>query len=80
MFLFELFDLQNVLSIFEERYERIIPKDSTGVGVACPVGIASGLSVALGESFTITYHSEGVSEIAPATYQSGEESVEPVWP
>jgi len=25
MFLFELFDLQNVLSIFEERYERIIP-------------------------------------------------------
>lgn len=39
-----------------------------------------GLSVALGESFTITYHSEGGSEIAPATYQSGEESVEPVWP
>ena len=44
------------------------------------MGIASGLSVALGESFTITYHSEGGSEIAPATYQSGEESVEPVWP
>ena len=70
MFLFELFDLQDVLSILESVLFRKMAR------VVLPVG----LSVALGESFTITYHSEGGSEIAPATYQSGEESVEPVWP
>ncbi len=77
MFLFELFDLQDVLSILESVLFRKMARVLALLALwVLPVG----LSVALGESFTITYHSEGGSEIAPATYQSGEESVEPVWP
>lgn len=77
MFLFELFDLQDVVSILESVLFRKMARVLALLALwVLPVG----LSVALGESFTITYHSEGGSEIAPATYQSGEESVEPVWP
>ena len=77
MFLFELFDLQDVLSFLESVLFRKMARVLALLALwVLPVG----LSVALGESFTITYHSEGGSEIAPATYQSGEESVEPVWP
>ena len=77
MFLFELFDLQDVLSILESVLFRKMARVLALLALwVLPVG----LSVALGESFTITYLSEGGSEMAPATYQSGEESVEPVWP